>query len=185
MELKDIKSLNQKIYEMDTEIFRNAKMMFVATLIFCSLEKDFWNIQKLTSLVNFNTSLSPIDDLIELAKKNIQKIQIADKTKEAVFTSLTIISGVNTKLNNDRNKLQSFVSMFINDYLPSLKDDKNLFLETLYMEVDKKAKGANEGITLTPDFASRLMVDLIDLDYKKDVVADLASGTGKIGRAHV
>ena len=178
MELKDIKNLNQKIYEMDTEISRNAKMMFVATLIFCSLEKDFWNIQKLTSLVNFNTSSSPIDDLIALAKKNLSEIKVAEKTKDAVFTSLTIISGVNTKLNNDRTKLQTFVTNFITDYLPSLKEDKSLFLETLYMEVDKKAKGANEGITLTPDFASKLMVDLIDLDYKKDVVADLASGTG-------
>lgn len=178
MELRDIKNLNQKIYEMDTEISRNAKMMFVATLIFCSLEKDFWNIQKLTSLVNFNTSSSPIDDLIKLAKKNLSQIKVAEKTKDAVFTSLTIISGVNTKLNNDRTKLQAFVTNFITDYLPALKEDKSLFLETLYMEVDKKAKGANEGITLTPDFASQLMVDLIDLDYKKDVVADLASGTG-------
>lgn len=179
MELKDIKKLNQDIYQLDTEISRNAKMMFIATLIFCSLENDFWDTSKLTSLVNFNTSRSPIDDLIELAKKNINnKIQIIDKTKEAVFTSLTIISGVNTKLNNDRSKLQQFVTNFISNYLPLLKDDKNLFLETLYMEVDKKAKGSNEGITLTPDFAAQLMVDLAELDYKKDVVADLASGTG-------
>ncbi|MDY0138843.1 MAG: hypothetical protein RBR50_04005 [Candidatus Izemoplasmatales bacterium] len=178
MELKDIKYLNQRIYELDTEISRNAKMMFISTLIFCSLEKDFWNIQKLTTLVNFNISKSPIDDLIKLAKDNINKIKIIDKTKEAVFTSLTIISGVNTKLNNDRVKLQQFVTSFITDYLPVLKDDKILFLETLYMEVDKKAKGSNEGITLTPDFAAQLMVDLAELDYKKDVVADLASGTG-------
>jgi hypothetical protein len=179
MELKDIKNLNQRIYELDTEISRNAKMMFIATLIFCSLENDFWDISKLTSLVNFNTSVSPIDDLINLAKRNIgSKIKIIDKTKKAVFTSLTIISGVNTKLNNDRSKLQEFVSSFISNYLPLLKDDKSLFLETLYMEVDKKAKGSNEGITLTPDFAAQLMVDLAELDYKKDVVADLASGTG-------
>ena len=178
MELKDIKNLNQRIYELDTVISRNAKMMFIATLIFCSLEKEFWDIKKLTSLVNFNTSKSPVDDLILLAKNNIENIQIIDKTKEAVFTSLTIISGVNTKLNSDRVKLQQFVATFITDYLPLLKNDKTLFLETLYMEVDKKAKGSNEGITLTPDFAAQLMVDLAELDYRKDVVADLASGTG-------
>jgi hypothetical protein len=179
MDLKDIKKLNQEIYQLDTEISRNAKMMFIATLIFCSLDNDFWDISKLTSLVNFNTSKSPIDDLIELAKTNINsKIQIIDKTKDAVFTSLTIISGVNTKLNNDRSKLHQFVSSFVTNYLPLLKDDKSLFLETLYMEVDKKAKGSNEGITLTPDFAAQLMVDLAELDYKNDVVADLASGTG-------
>jgi hypothetical protein len=176
--LNDIKNLNQSIYLLDTEITRNAKMMFVSVLIFCSLKKDFWEISKLTNLVNFNNSSSPIDDLINLAKDNIDKIKIIEKTKNAVFTSLNIISGVNTKLNNDRAKLQQFVISFITDYLPKLKNDKILFLETLYMEVDKKAKGSNEGITITPDFVAQLMVDLIELDYKNDVVGDLASGTG-------
>ena len=178
MELAKIKSLNQSIYALDTEITRNAKMMVVATLIFCSLNKDFWDTTKLTTLVNFNTSKSPIDDLITLAKTEVDKLQLLDKTREAVHTSLTIISGVNTKLNKDRVKLQEFVRSFITGYLPELKDDKTLFLETLYMEVDKKAKGANEGITLTPEFASALMVDLAELDYRTDVVADLCSGTG-------
>jgi hypothetical protein len=178
MELAKIKNLNQNIYALDTEITRNAKMMIVAVLIFCSLNKDFWDTSKLTSLVNFNTSKSPIDDLIALAKSEIDKKPLLNKTKEAVYTSLTIITGVNTKLNKDRTKLQEFVKTFITDYLPELKNDKTLFLETLYMEVDKKAKSANEGITLTPDFAAQLMVDLAELDYKKDVVADLCSGTG-------
>lgn len=178
MELKDIKNLNQKIYEMDTEITRNAKMMFVATLMFCSLNNSFWDVSKLTSLVNFNTSKSPVDDLIKIAKIEIEKLPIMNKTKQAVYTSLTIVSGVNTKLNSDPVKLQNFVKDFIVDYLPLLKDENILFLETLYMEVDKKAKGSNEGITLTPSFAAQLMVELAELDYKKDVIADLASGTG-------
>lgn len=178
MELSKIKKLNQSIYLLDTEINRNAKMMVIATLIFCSKNKDFWDASKLTTLVNFNTSNSPIDDLIALAKIEIDKLSLNDKTRQAVYTSLTIISGVNTKLNNDRVKFQDFVKDFIINYLPELKNDKTLFLETLYMEVDKKAKGSNEGITLTPDFAAQLMVDLAELDYKKDVVADLASGTG-------
>jgi hypothetical protein len=178
MQLKDIKYLNQKIYEIDTEISRNAKLMFISTLIFCSLEKDFWDISKLTGFINFNTSKSPIDDLIAFAIKNLNQIHLIDKTKHSVINSLQIISGVNTKLNNDRVKLQDFVSNFITNYLPLLKENNTLFLETLYMEVDKKAKGANEGITLTPNFAAQLMIDLVNLDYKIDVVADLASGTG-------
>lgn len=178
MELTKIKNLNQKIYLLDTEITRNAKMMFIATLIFVSKNNDFWDVSKLTTLVNFNTSDNPVDDLILLAKKEVDKLPLLEKTKNSVYTSLSIISGVNTKLNNDRVKLQEFVKDFIINYLPELKNDESLFLETLYMEVDKKAKGANEGITLTPDFAARLMVDLVELDYKKDVVADLSSGTG-------
>jgi hypothetical protein len=179
MELKEIKKLNQDIYGLDTEITRNGKLIFIATLIFCSLENDFWDIKKLSSLINFNTSKSPVDDLINLAKTNIEnKIKISSKTKDAIYDSLKIIEGVTFKLNNDRIKLQQFVVSFISSYLPSLKDSDNLFLETLFMEVDKKAKGSNEGITLTPDFASQLMIDLAELDYRHDIVTDLASGTG-------
>ena len=46
------------------------------------------------------------------------------------------------------------------------------------MEIDKKAGTGDDGVVLTPFFAAQLMVDLAEIDYKKDVVADLCSGTG-------
>ena len=178
MNLSDIKRINQKIYELDTEITRNNKMMFISTLILCSLNKDFRNPNKLTNLINFVASTNPIDDLINLAKGELKKINILDKTRNSVETSLNIIHGVNTKLHKNRDELKNFVLNFVTNVLPLLQSDENLFLETMYMEIDKKAKNNDKGITLTPNFAAQLMVDLAQLDYKTDVVADLGSGTG-------
>lgn len=152
--------------------------MFIATLIFCTLNKDFRNPNKTTSVVNFVASSNPIDDLLDLAKRELSKKNIVDKTLESVKSSLNIIHGVNTKLYKDRTSLQKFVLDFVAEYIPYLQEDENLFLETLYMEIDKKAKNNDKGITLTPKFAAQLMVDLAELDYKNDVVADLGSGTG-------
>lgn len=53
-----------------------------------------------------------------------------------------------------------------------------MFFETLYMEIDKKANTKDGGIVLTPSFIAELMLDLAKVDYKKDIVADLNSGTG-------
>lgn len=178
MELAKIKKLNQNIYQLDTEITRNNKMMFIATLIFCTLNKDFRNPNKTTSVINFIASNNPIDDLLDLAKSELSKKNIIHKTLDSVKASLNIIHGVNTKLYKDRTNFQKFVLDFVTDYIPFLQEDENLFLETLYMEVDKKAKNSDKGITLTPKFAAQLMVDLSELDYKNDVVADLGSGTG-------
>lgn len=179
MELKDIKNLNQKIYTLDTEINRQSKVIFVATLIFCyRLNKDFQNPAKLETLINFvDGDERPIDQIIKLAKNEISKKKLAPKTQQAIYDSLQTISGVNTKIDRDRNNFRKFVVEFVTTDFPSIKSD-DLFLETLYMEIDKKAKKSDEGVVLTPVFAAELMVDLAEIDYKKDVVADLCSGTG-------
>ena len=178
MELKKIKDINQKIYELDNKINRNSKMMFISTLIFCCLNKDFKNPAKLNEVINIMGSLNPIDDLIELAKSELKNIKLLDKTLSDVEYSLNIISGSNTKLAEKRPDLKEFINDFVCNVFPLLSDNDNLFLETLYMEIDKKAKNSDKGITLTPAYAAQLMIDLADLDYKVDVVADLSSGTG-------
>ena len=178
MTLNDIKTINQDIYTLDIEITRNAKTIFIAALIFCSLNEDFRNPAKMTSVINFATSQNPISDIVDLAKKEIKKLKLQSVTYDAVCDSLDIIYGVSTKLYKDRVKLQAFVYDFIMNKLPSLAQSDYLFFETLYMEIDKKAKNSDKGITLTPYFAAKLMVELCDLDFKKDIVADLASGTG-------
>ncbi len=178
MNLKDIKSINQRIYELDTEINRNSKMMFVATLVFCSLNKKFRDPNKYTEVINFVSSNSPINDMIDLAKCELKNLNIVEKTYNAVCDSLDMISGVSTKLNKNRQGLKSFVFDFINNTLPELSENNYSFFEILYMEIDKKAKNNDKGITLTPYFASQLMIDLAELDYKNDVIADLECGTG-------
>lgn len=74
MLLKEIRSLNQRIYQLDTEINRNSKVIFVATLIFALTQnRDFQNVGKLTSLINFSDEeKKPIDQVIDLAKKGIK-----------------------------------------------------------------------------------------------------------------
>lgn len=179
MELKEIKKINQRIYELDTEINRNSKVIFVATLLFCLTKNtDFQNVNKLTTLINFaDEQKKPIDQLIDLAKVEVEKLNLAEKTKGAIFDSFNTISGVSTKLDSNREEFKNFVSDFISNYFIAIKP-QDLFLETLYMEIDKKAENSDKGIVLTPVFAAQLMVDLADIDYKKDVIADLCSGTG-------
>ena len=102
---------------------------------------------------------------------------LVDSAKIAVLGSLDTISGANTKLKSNKTELKSFISDFISKYFVSIKPE-DLFFETLYMEIDKKAGKSDDGIVLTPVFAAQLMVDLAEIDYKKDVIADLCSGTG-------
>lgn len=179
MELKDIKNINQRIYQLDTEISREKKVIFVAALIYILKQnKEFQNEDKLSEFINFNENAKtkPIDQLLELSRTEIKKLNLREKTQKAIFDSLDTISGVNTKLDSNRTAFKDFVSDFIGTFRSINTDD--LFLETLYMEIDKKAKASDGGIVLTPNFAAELMIDLADIDYKKDVIADLCSGTG-------
>jgi predicted RNA methylase len=178
MELKNIKKINQTIYELDSEINRNNKMIFISTIIFCLINKEFRNPSKISTLINFSSIENPIDQMIAFANNEIKNLNLQNKTFESVKTSLNLISGINTKLDKNREKLRNFIVEFVTEIYPNLSIENSLFLEEMYMEVDKKAKNKDKGITLTPYFASILMVDLAELDYRNDTVADLASGTG-------
>lgn len=179
MELKEIKRINQEIYELDADISRSNKVIFVSTLLFCLAgNKEFQNPNKLTGLINFtDEKKKPIDQLITIAKESIIKLNLSERTQDAVFNSMKTIAGVNTNIDRDREKFKNFVLDFVSNIYPSIKEE-DLFLETLYMEIDRKAKNIDRGIVLTPIFAAELMVDLANIDYKKDIVADLCSGTG-------
>ena len=178
MELREIKNLNQKLYQLDTEIGRNSKTIFIATLIFAiKLNTDFAINGKLSDMINFNDSnIRPIDQLIAIAKEGINTLDMPEATKQAIYDSLRTISGVNTKLDKDRTAFKNFLSDFISSYSDIHDDD--LFLETLYMEIDKKSGTGDDGIVLTPFFAAQLMIDLANINYKTDVIADLCCGTG-------
>ena len=179
MELREIKGINQRIYELDTDITRSSKVIFIATILFCiTKNKDFLNANKLTTLIDFTSEKKkPIDQLIDLAKTEIKELNLQKNTEKAIMDSLKTIEGVSTGLDKDRTRFKDFLYDFITKWFPSIKPS-DLFLETLYMEIDKKAKNSDTGVVLTPIFAAELMVDLADIDYKKDIIADLCSGTG-------
>ena len=180
MTLAEIKQINQKIYELNTEISREKKVIFIASLIFALQNKDFQNPNKLSSLINFSPSAeNPIDQLLKISKQEIDKLNLIKETGDAIKKALDIIAGENTKLSQDRENLKAFISNFISNVYPAISQHpEDLFLERLYMEIDKKASKGDDGIVLTPLFAAELMVDFASIDYKKDVVADLCSGTG-------
>lgn len=139
MQLKDIKKLNQRIYQLDTDISRNSKVIFIAALIFClTKNRDFQNPSKLTSFINFSDeSNKPIDQLIKFSQDELKKLQLKESTNNAVMNSLRTISGVNTNLDRDRALFQEFITEFISKDFPSIEVG-DLFFETLYMEIDKK-----------------------------------------------
>ncbi|WP_203276796.1 SAM-dependent DNA methyltransferase [Metamycoplasma hominis] len=178
MELKEIKKINQRIYELDEKITRSNKTIFISTLLFClTRNKDFQDATKLTTLINFASQTPPpIDQIIDLAKEEIKKLNLKTNVEQAIFNSLNTISGVNTSLDKNRNEFRDFILYFIEKFSTIKPED--LFLETLYMAIDKKANANDKGIVLTPIFAAQLMVELANIDYKKDVVIDLCSGTG-------
>lgn len=86
MELKEIKNINQRIYELDVNINRSSKVIFIATLLFClTKNKDFQNVDKLTKLIDFtNEKTKPIDQLIKLAIIEIENLKLNKKTENAV-----------------------------------------------------------------------------------------------------
>lgn len=53
MELKDIKAINQRIYELDDKISRESKVIFISTLVFILTKNtDFQNVgESLLSLL--------------------------------------------------------------------------------------------------------------------------------------
>lgn len=60
MELKEIKKINQRIYELDEKITRSNKTIFISTLLFClTRNKDFQDATKLTTLINFASQPPP------------------------------------------------------------------------------------------------------------------------------
>ena len=178
MKLKEIKNLNQRIYELDDKVTRDNKVIFIAALVFCLKNPDFLNLSKLTSNINFvDEAKRPIDQIVEYAENEIKKLNLQDSTIKAVNDSLATIKGANTNLDKNRGDFKQFIEDFISKWYISI-DSGDLFFETLYMEIDKKANSKDGGIVLTPYFIAGLMIDLAKIDYKKDVVADLNSGTG-------
>ena len=178
MKLKEIKNLNQRIYELDDKVTRDNKVIFIAALVFCLKNPDFLNLSKLTSNINFvDEAKRPIDQIVEYAENEIKKLNLQDSTIKAVNDSLATIKGANTNLDKKREDFKQFIEDFISKWYVSI-DSGDLFFETLYMEIDKKANSKDGGIVLTPYFIAGLMIDLAKIDYKKDIVADLNSGTG-------
>ena len=178
MELREIKNLNQRIYELDDKVNRDNKVIFIATLCFCLKNIEFLNTSKLTSIIDFvDENKRPIDQLVDCAENEIEKLNLQESTIKAVKDSLTTIRGANTNLDKKRNEFKNFIFDFITKWYISIKPE-DLFFETLYMEIDKKANTKDGGIVLTPSFIAELMLDLAKVDYKKDIVADLNSGTG-------
>ena len=178
MKLKEIKNLNQRIYELDDKVTRDNKVIFIAALVFCLKNPDFLNLSKLTSNINFvDEAKRPIDQIVEYAENEIKKLNLQDSTIKAVNDSLATIKGANTNLDKNRGDFKQFIEDFISKWYISI-DSGDLFFETLYMEIDKKANSKDGGIVLTPYFIACLMIDLAKIDYKKDIVADLNSGTG-------
>lgn len=177
MELKDIKNINQRIYELDTEISRNNKVIFIASVFICyELNENFRQYNSPKFPINFSSNTNPVNQIVDLAKEEIEKLDLQPKTKKAVFDSLNTIIGANTKLDHNRQNLRNFIEFLINKR--SEINPEDLFFENLYMEIDKKAKNSDTGIVLTPIFAAKLMEELAELNYKQDVVLDLCSGTG-------
>ncbi len=178
MELKEIKNLNQRIYELNDTITRDSKVIFIAALVFCIKNSEFADVSKLTTNINFvDQAKRPIDQVVEYAETEISKLNLQVNTKKAVIDSLATIKGANTGLDRDRGAFQRFIKDFITKWYADIKPG-DLFFETLYMEIDKKAKTKDAGIILTPAFIANLMIDLAKIDYKIDVIADLNSGTG-------
>ena len=178
MKLKEIKNLNQRIYELDDKVTRDNKVIFIAALVFCLKNPDFLDLSKLTSNINFvDEAKRPIDQIVEYAENEIKKLNLQDSTIKAVNDSLATIKGANTNLDKKREDFKQFIEDFISKWYVSI-DSGDLFFETLYMEIDKKANSKDGGIVLTPYFIAGLMIDLAKIDYKKDIVADLNSGTG-------
>ena len=178
MKLNDIKNLNQRIYELDDKVTRDNKVIFISALVFCLKNPDFLNLSKLTSNIDFvSETKRPIDQIIEYAEKEVLKLNLQESTIKAVKDSLATIKGANTNLDKKREEFQKFIEDFISKWYISV-DSGDLFFETLYMEIDKKANSKDGGIVLTPYFIAGLMIDLAKIDYKNDVVADLNSGTG-------
>lgn len=141
MELREIKGINQRIYELDTDITRSSKVIFIATILFCiTKNKDFLNANKLTTLIDFTSEKKkPIDQLIDLAKTEIKELNLQKNTEKAIMDSLKTIEGVSTGLDKDRTRFKDFLYDFITKWFSSIKPS-DLFLETLYMEIDKRLK---------------------------------------------
>ena len=170
MELKEIKRINQNIFYLDRDLAREKKVIFIASLIIAyKLNNNF------VDLIDFKKENS-LDQIIDLIVNNINSVKLQPNTKESILNALNTIIGANTLLDKNKEEFHEFINNFITDI--SSIESEPLFFEKLYMEVDKRAKGKNTGIVLTPSFIADLMVDLAILDYKKDIVLDPCSGTG-------
>lgn len=171
MKINEIRQINSKIIGLDRDISKSAKVTFIASLII-----GYKLNNKFLTMVDFDSD-KPIDRLVDVVVKEIKKLKMKQKTKDVIITSINSVAGVNTILDHDRVAFKDLVEDFVINYLPEIRPE-DTFLETLYMLTDKKSKVNDTGVILTPKFAAGLMIDLLELDYKCDVVFDGCCGTG-------
>jgi type I restriction-modification system DNA methylase subunit len=141
-----------------------------------------------TALYDDTKQKTYLQKLIDLGCECIDFVQPDESFKEKIKTAWTSLSD-QTKLNDSNPdkginipNIFNIINVFVEECGQFFYRDgasvKSDFMGQLFAEINGKGAKGKTGIVLTPFFATKTMVDLIDLDYRKDVIIDGACGSG-------
>lgn len=137
------------------------------------------------------SALNPTEIIVELAKEYLETIR--DQLNPAfvnkiitLWNSLKTISSLNAKQENETEpNIVRIVESFVNDCYPYMqvnntnsRADVGDFLGQMFAEINGRGANGKTGIVLTPYFIADFMTDLLNLNYKEDVLFDGACGSG-------
>ena len=97
MELMEIKRLNQNIFNLDRDLIREKKSLFIASLIIAyKLNNNF------VDSIDF-TKENSLDQIIDLIVNNLNKLILQPNTNESIINELNTTTDTYTLFHKNKN----------------------------------------------------------------------------------
>lgn len=184
--LKDIKKYHDELFSASvTDKDKMSLSSLIALLTTTNYKKFETDYEKLI----LKDDKTPAESIVEIANERLNSLGIDASFTQKIsrlWDTLKIKSSLNTvKPNETKCNLIKIVESFINDCYPhtqvnlaNTRKDVGDFLGQLFAEINGHGANGKTGIVLTPYFLADFMTDLLELDYKTDVLLDGACGSG-------
>jgi len=181
--ISDIKKYHDVLFSASiTDKDKMTLTSIIALLLTSNYKKFETDYEKLL----LNQKEIPSEVLVNLAEEYLQTLNIDKKFESNVIKLWNNIKPVNNlnllKKGETKVNLIRIIESFLTSAVPHIKtNDKEEtmdFLGQMFAEINGHGANGKTGIVLTPYFLADFMTDLLELDYKTDILLDGACGTG-------
>lgn len=180
--LADIKKYHNVLF--DASVTDKEKMS-LTSIIALLVTKNYKGFQTKYEELLLNKEKSSIEVMEELAEDYLKSMHIDSNFKTKVISLWKPLKAkailTNVKKGETKQNLIRIIESFVNDcykHTNATKEEAVDFLGKMFAEINGKGANKRTGIVLTPYFLADFMTDLLDLDYKTDILFDGACGSG-------
>lgn len=159
------------------------KMVLTTVITVAFMVNDFDT--KYREWILGHPDLTPIQALIKISTDHLTSQGIEGNFLTQIintWNSLSTKVSLNRKSDESQDSIDliELIDIYNREIISHVRQADQDFLGKLFAEISGKGANTKDGIVLTPGFIANVMVDLLDLDYKTDVVFDGASGSGAL-----